>query len=573
MVSIGKWLLVSLCLGLVICHAKEAETDMGHGRNHHKHSSEKTEKAVQKLVGGYLMVDKWSNGKRVGLTQLQGLANSAETLPLNRVLLAFLSPNMVYTPGDETLEFTGMTITDEDDFGYEALKESITKLQAGGVEVFLSMGGWNYNCFPYAYARYSVGGYGPKAPNYYKIDDYGNGDINNCNEDNQYCYSCAKAEAPVLPKKKHGKNKVAPKPASPGNFAIFPEPDHSLNWASAQDFVEGNMFPEADAKWSSDMIPGREWTDPVSGLTVDIPGSDRFAEMERDPYEDMVYLAKDLGVAGVDVDYEEFWHVDYHKAGPDGGPWNLTQTVYKYAAIIKDLKLSIRDIYPELKLSTAAGAVGAWEGQWWGGNMKGLLLKVKQNYPGLIDFMSKGANAGGINVMSYDLSNDKDHYECPAPDACSLDTQVDFYMKTFADAGIPANVGYEIGTPAYPDPARDKTHSMPLTMTMLSNIAEYTQPEYNGGFFWEMYKDTDGHSNADPTAVAQSICKTMIPDSPRCIGTIPAFNYGSSSSEEAEVTVEKTEKNGKKHKKNKKVRTAKETKKLLKKLHKQFLEA
>jgi hypothetical protein len=37
------------------------------------------------------------------------------------------------------------------------------------VEVFLSMGGWDYNCFPFMYAHYSVGGYGTTTPNFWTI--------------------------------------------------------------------------------------------------------------------------------------------------------------------------------------------------------------------------------------------------------------------------------------------------------------------------------------------------------------------------------------------------------------------
>lgn len=54
------------------------------------------------------------------------------------------------------------------------------------------MAGWNLNCFPYAYMQYSVGGYGPDTPNYWKIQKYGNGDKANCNETNQFCWTvCA----------------------------------------------------------------------------------------------------------------------------------------------------------------------------------------------------------------------------------------------------------------------------------------------------------------------------------------------------------------------------------------------
>ena len=36
--------------------------------------------------------------------------------------------------------------------------------------------------------------------------------------------------------------------------------------------------------------------------------------------------------------------------------------------------------------------------------------------------------------------------------------QVQFYMSTFTNASIPAAVGYETGTPAYPDPVENPTH-------------------------------------------------------------------------------------------------------------------
>ena len=37
------------------------------------------------------------------------------------------------------------------------------------------------------------------------------------------------------------------------------------------------------------------------------------------------------------------------------------------------------------------------------GNLKGLILFVNQWYPSVVQFMTSGANAGGINVMTYDL--------------------------------------------------------------------------------------------------------------------------------------------------------------------------
>ena len=132
-----------------------------------------------------------------------------------------------------------------------------------------------------------------------------------------------------------------------------------------------------------------------------MPGSGAFVTQNRNPYEDLVYLAKDLGAAGVDIDYEEFWHADTFKVGSAPGPWTLPQTVYKYSAVVYNVMSSIKANYPTCKLSTAAAAVGAWSGSWWGGNLKGIWLQANQMFPEIIQFMTAGANAGGINVMSY----------------------------------------------------------------------------------------------------------------------------------------------------------------------------
>lgn len=84
--------------------------------------------------------------------------------------------------------------------------------------------------------------------------------------------------------------------------------------------------------------------------------------------------------------------------------------------------------------------------------------------------MATGKNAGGINVMTYDLSSDQTFHECPNDDTCALDKQVAFYMDTYNKSQIQANVGYEIGQPAYPDINHDKAGQLPLTTDMLSKI-------------------------------------------------------------------------------------------------------
>lgn len=95
--------------------------------------------------------------------------------------------------------------------------------------------------------------------------------------------------------------------------------------------------------------------------------------------------------------------------------------------------------------------------------------------------MSAPLFSGGVNVMTYDLSDDEEYSECPAPGVCTLDQQVRdcidragralleatcalqncqvaFYMATYTSANIPAAVGYETGTPAYPDPIENPSH-------------------------------------------------------------------------------------------------------------------
>ena len=80
--------------------------------------------------------------KATGLQGLQMLAAHAATLPITRLFLAFVSPTLVYVPGSKTLAGAGMGIaTAAADAGFSDVHEAVAKLEAGGVEVFLSMGG------------------------------------------------------------------------------------------------------------------------------------------------------------------------------------------------------------------------------------------------------------------------------------------------------------------------------------------------------------------------------------------------------------------------------------------------
>merc|ERR1719229_2217237 len=425
------------------------------------------------------------------------LAAVADKIPINRLWVAFFSPTMTYKQGSNTLKNTGLHISNETDGGYAKLKDTITKLQAGGVEVFLSMGGWNYNCWPYMYTRYSVGGYGTATPNYWKIQENCQGSLDNADASNQWCYTCEPASEHTTLE----------------SFTIFPEPK-SDGYNAAMEYVKSHSGGQSP-QFHQDIIPGKKYTDTKTGKSVDVPGMD-FGS--RDPYQDIVYLAKDLGAAGIDLDYEEFWHADYFRTGK--GPWELTSTTWKYAAIAKDMQLAIQKNYPSCKMSTAAGAVGGWAGKWWGGNMKGLWLQVHQKMPDVSAFMSTGANAGGINVMTYDLSSNEAFHECPEQGKCALDVQVEYYMNTYKTAGIPANVGFEVGTPAYPSKTHDPTHQLPLSNTLLTNILGSVGG--TGGFFWEIYKPEDGH--ATPTQVAQAVCTKYLAGASRCSGSFPVLD-------------------------------------------------
>ena len=453
------------------------------------------------FVGAYVFVQ--GPG---GLAKLQALAASASTppsIPVTRLFLAFASPTLIYVNGSRTLNGTGLELASGGDAGFAAAAAAIATLAAANVTTFVSMGGWDGNCFPYAYTRYSVAGYGPNTPNYWKVTEYCGGDVDTAGPANEYCYTCEPPSANE----------------SLFNFNMFPEPAYSPTWAAAVAYVAAGAGGAHAPAWDPSLINGENWTDPATGVTTTVPGSGAPYALRRDPYADVVSLAADLGCGGVDLDYEEMWHADEYKYGPAGGPWTLEQTVYKWAAIARDMQLSIAARAPGMLLSTAAGAASGWAGDWWGGNLKGLLLQAKGWYPELVDFIAAG---GGVNVMTYDLSDNEAHYECPTPDVCTLHDQVEFYMAQYAAAGIDANVGYEIGTPAYPDPVEDPAHQLPLTRSELATIVSVTQAKHAGAIIWEAFKRPGVDGQATASDAAQTVCRAVLPPgTPRCAGNLP----------------------------------------------------
>ena len=108
--------------------------------------------------------------------------------------------------------------------------------------------------------RYSVGGYGTHTPNYWSIEKYGDGSVDGCTAENQYCYVC--------------------EPENSGetlsNFVIFPEPDWSETWKEAQKFVEAGIEKNSSVPapiWhgkASGLYPGATWTDKNASKTVKV---------------------------------------------------------------------------------------------------------------------------------------------------------------------------------------------------------------------------------------------------------------------------------------------------------------
>lgn len=216
--------------------------------------------------------------------------------------------------------------------------------------------------------------------------------------------------------------------------------------------------------------PGNRFDNPISGQAAD------------QAYRNVVQLASDLGVAGIDLDYEEFWHADLNayswRLTPDSvqlpannleyldtaelmsqgkGPlvYNndmqldpaqqpypriMPDTVDKFAAILGSLYSAIDAIDPGLALSTAAPATGGlpnmsanwgsnaqtshtYGGAWWGGNLYGLIYNTALQYPDKIDRLST------IGIMSYDLSETDCGGDTNIP--CDLAGQVDYYYGSF----------------------------------------------------------------------------------------------------------------------------------------------
>jgi chitinase len=206
------------------------------------------------------------------------------------------------------------------------------------------------------------------------------------------------------------------------------------------------------------------------------PNDPQEAEKAHLSYANLVKLANDLGVQGIDFDYEEFWHADKYAVswGPSAsGDWSTTianailaaggpsydnlmqygstgsgaafvmpKTVNKVAAILHEI--ADNPAAKDLQFATAAPPVGArpitgfvygdnhpdiYEkgGVWWKGNLKGLWYNLVSKDKEI------ASRFDSLGLMTYDLCGDNAQMCAPYGGAAlDLASQVSAYMKDYA---------------------------------------------------------------------------------------------------------------------------------------------
>lgn len=189
-------------------------------------------------------------------------------------------------------------------------------------------------------------------------------------------------------------------------------------------------------------------------------------------YANLVKLTSDLGMQGIDFDYEEFWHADANAKPWGGDPWAtqlakdilsnggptydvlmkygtesgstfvMPKTIDKVDAILHEI--TDNPSSRNLLLATAAPPVGARPitgfvygdnatdiytlgGVWWKGNLKGLWYHLAEKDPKIVNRFDS------LGLMTYDLCGDNPTVCAPyGGGPLNLPGQVLAYMKDYS---------------------------------------------------------------------------------------------------------------------------------------------
>lgn len=235
--------------------------------------------------------------------------------------------------------------------------------------------------------------------------------------------------------------------------------------------------------YSCNFTVAREACGPAPSATNQIfydwfpdPTDPEQASKAKTSYANLVRLANDLGVEGIDFDYEEFWHADQYAVswGPSSyGEWStdiaqhilnageptyenlmeyginagssfvMPKTIEKVDAILHAIMDDPGAKY--LKFATAAPPGGARPitgfvtgdrypdiytrgGLWWKGNLKGLWYNLVNKDQGIV------SRFNSLGLMTYDLCGDNPVVCAPyANGPLDLPNQVSAYMKDYTN--------------------------------------------------------------------------------------------------------------------------------------------
>lgn len=488
----------------------------------------------------YVMLDTAAKYK-VFNNLVDTLLSKKKKSPWDRFVIGFFRPDMDYsnyTSLSNTIPTLGgvsqFYASEKDTTTYQELQtliHNINKIPAPNMatmEVYLSMGGWNFNCVPLFYTN-----------------SFASVEVQTSNRE-------WSEDKPHFGNKCEPKNAMG-KTADKINYTFFPDP-------AVDDDTSTDIFSEADASsggggsywkemitndmyrgWSIRLTPNGKkledqqwplWTN--NGTTGNlipvqshaIVGNDKFPGAEI-VYTNFVYMASAVGANGVDLDYEEFWHADsFHDTLPVNGlapPYNssshglLSRTKAKLVRISLMLKWAClqtqsgKSTRTTMGLSIPAPAVAVSPGPWYYGNLKGLFLD--DIYFSWAEYISRATGLqisdnlfnklydGGVCPMIYDLGGSGNDCVGPNKTQCSLQLQLPYYKKQFDNAKISTYIPFEVGRPAYPQTGTISTvnnKTLPPSKTDVSNILNNSDMNTHytlGAFYWELFKGPGIYTN------------------------------------------------------------------------------